>query len=66
VAPEGSTPIGHVRRMILEARIDGSVIRGTLTLPEGEAREFHGWLELTTAIEAAAQTGDEPRPRLPS
>lgn len=58
-------PTGALRRMILEARIDGSVICGTLTLPEGEAQEFHGWLELTTAIEAAAQTGNEPRPRLP-
>ncbi len=56
-------PIAGLRRMILEARIDGSVIRGTLTLAEGEPREFHGWLELTTAIEAAAQmSGGETRP----
>lgn len=39
------------QRAILDAAIDGSVIRGTLTAPSGERREFHGWLELHTALE---------------
>jgi len=40
------------RHLTLEAAIDGSVIRGTLTGPTGEQRDFHGWLELNTALEA--------------
>jgi hypothetical protein len=40
------------QHVILEAAIDRSVIRGTLTVPSGERREFHGWLELSTALEA--------------
>ena len=41
------------RRVILDAAIERSVIRGTLTGPAGERREFYGWLELNTALEAA-------------
>ena len=40
------------QELILEAAIEGSVIRGTLTAPTGEQRDFHGWLELNTALEA--------------
>ncbi|HEX2104106.1 MAG TPA: hypothetical protein VHF51_10680 [Solirubrobacteraceae bacterium] len=40
------------RRVILDAAIDRSVIRGTLTAPTGERRDFHGWLELSSALEA--------------
>jgi hypothetical protein len=40
------------RRVILDGGIEGSVIRGTLTGPAGERREFHGRLELNTALEA--------------
>ena len=47
------------RRVILEAAIDRSVIRGTLTAPSGERREFHGWLELSTALEAMLGAGGE-------
>jgi len=39
------------RRVILDAAIDRSVIRGTLTAPNGERRGFHGWRELSTALE---------------
>jgi hypothetical protein len=39
------------RCLIIEAVIDRSVIRGTLTASAGEPREFHGWLELNTALE---------------
>ena len=52
--------------MILDAAIDGSVIRGTLTAPSGDRRGFHGWLELNTALEATLDThadrasGDNP------
>ena len=40
------------QRVILDASIDGSVIRGTLTASSGRRRQFHGWLELNTALEA--------------
>jgi hypothetical protein len=39
------------QRVILDAAIDRGVIRGTLTANSGERREFHGWLELNTALE---------------
>jgi hypothetical protein len=45
------------RRLILDAALDGSVIRGTLTASSGVRREFHGWLELNTALEAMLNTG---------
>ena len=45
--------------VILEAAIDRSVIRGTLTARSGERREFHGWLELNTALEAMLGAGGE-------
>ncbi|MBV8999391.1 MAG: hypothetical protein JO304_10040 [Solirubrobacterales bacterium] len=40
------------RRVIIDAAIERSVIRGTLTGARGERREFHGWIELNTALEA--------------
>ena len=46
---QSTTP---ARRVILDAAIERSVIRGTVTGPAGELREFHGWLELNTALEA--------------
>jgi hypothetical protein len=42
-----------VKRVVIDADLEGSVIRGTLTEPSGAQREFHGWLALTAAIEAA-------------
>jgi hypothetical protein len=45
------------RRVILDAAIDHSVIRGTLTAPTGERRDFHGWLELSTALEMILNRG---------
>jgi hypothetical protein len=33
------------------------VIRGTLTAPTGERRDFHGWLELSTALETILDPG---------
>lgn len=50
------------RQLILEAAIDGSAIRGTLTAANGERRSFHGWLELNTALEAALMTGADHAP----
>ena len=44
------------QRVILDAILDHSVIRGTLTVPTGERREFHGWLELNTMLEAILGT----------
>jgi hypothetical protein len=39
-------------RVILDAALERSVIRGTLTAATGERREFHGWLKIDTALEA--------------
>ena len=47
------------QRVILDAAIERSVIRGTLTASSGERREFHGWLELSTALEAMLGAGWE-------
>jgi hypothetical protein len=44
------------QRVILDAAIDGLVIRGTLTADSGARRDFHGWLELNTALEAILDT----------
>jgi hypothetical protein len=40
------------QRVMLDAALERSVIRGTLTAATGERREFHGWLELNTSHEA--------------
>ena len=45
------------RRVMLDAAIDRSVIGGTLTTPTGERRDFHGWLELSTALETILDPG---------
>jgi hypothetical protein len=50
------------RRVILDAAIDRCVIRGTLTAPTGERRDFHGWLELSTALEAMLDPAADTRP----
>ena len=47
---------GRVSRL---ARAQRSVIRGTLTGPTGERREFHGWLSSNTALQAILATGAE-------
>jgi hypothetical protein len=44
------------QRVILDAAIDRSVIHGTLTAPSGARRDFYGWLELNTALEAILDT----------
>jgi hypothetical protein len=38
--------------------MSGSSIAGTLTTPSGARRDFHGWIELTTAIEALLGADD--------
>jgi hypothetical protein len=38
-------------RVILDAAIERSVIRGMLASASGERRDFHGCLELNTALE---------------
>jgi len=50
------------QRVILDAAINGSVIRGTLTGATGERCEFHGWLELNTALEAKLGSGADHAP----
>jgi hypothetical protein len=50
------------QRVILDAAIDCSVIRGTLTAPTRGRRDFHGWLELTTALEAMLDTRADHAP----
>jgi hypothetical protein len=49
-------------RVILDAAIDRAVIRGTLSAPTGEWRDFHGWLELSTAREAMLDSGADHQP----
>ena len=44
------------QRVILDAALERSVIRGTLIAATGERREFHGWLELNIALEAILST----------
>jgi hypothetical protein len=53
------------QQVILDAAIERSVIRGTLTAPTRERREFHGWLELNTALEAILDLQAE-RARIPA
>ncbi len=51
------------QRLIVEASIEGSVIRGTLMTETGAERRFHGWLEFYTAIESALwPSGDRSPP----
>jgi hypothetical protein len=54
--------LNHTRRLILDATIDRSVIRGTLTAPSGDRRDFHGWLELNTGLEAILASGADHPP----
>jgi hypothetical protein len=49
--PHRTLPHMEAKRLILEASLERSVIRGTLITPSGERRAFHGWLELNAAIE---------------
>ena len=53
------------QRVILDAAIDRSVIHGRLTVPSGDRRDFHGWLELNTALEAILDLQAE-RARIPA
>jgi hypothetical protein len=46
-----------VRRVILDAAIDRSVIRGAISAPTGERRDFYGWLELSAALEMILDPG---------
>ena len=50
------------RRLILDAVIENSVIRGSLTRANGDRRNFHGWLELNTALEALLDSGADHAP----
>ncbi len=59
VAMNDTTPI---QRLILGAAIDRSVIHGTLTAPSGDRRDFHGWLELNTVLEATLETRADRAP----
>ena len=51
------------QRVIVDAAIENSVIRGTLTAPSGARRDFHVWLELNTALEALLGVSDTRNPR---
>jgi hypothetical protein len=50
------------RRLILDAALERSVIRGTLAARSGHRRDFHGWLELNAALEAMLDTGADHAP----
>jgi hypothetical protein len=59
VAMKTATP---TQWLILDGAIDQSVIHGMLTMPSGDRRDFHGWLELNTAQEAALDTRADRAP----
>ena len=40
-------------RVMLDVERDGVPIRGSLSVASGVERQFHGWLELADALEAA-------------
>ena len=50
------------QRVILDAALYRSVIRGALIAATGERREFHGSLELNTALEAMLTAGADRAP----
>ena len=50
------------QRVILDAALERSVIRGTLTATGGGRRDFHGWLELNTALEAMLASATDLSP----
>jgi hypothetical protein len=52
-------PTPHRKRLVVNAELERSVIRGTLSDPTGAEHEFHGWLALHTALEAALADEDE-------
>ena len=52
----------NTQRAILDAAIESSVIRGRLTAATGKRREFHGWLELYTALKAIFDPGANRAP----
>jgi len=48
--------------VLLDLETDGGVIRGSLSTPDRGRREFFGWLELASELEAArTSTPHEPR-----
>jgi len=49
--------------VLLDLETDGGVIRGSLSTPDRGRREFFGWLELASELEAArTATSHEPGP----
>lgn len=40
--------VSETRRLILDAAVDASVMRGTLIIPADDKRDLHGWLEVNT------------------
>jgi hypothetical protein len=48
----------------LELHFEGETPCGRVLEPSGEAHEFTGWLGLTAAIDAAAESGSTPSSRL--
>jgi hypothetical protein len=49
--------VTRTQRVIIDAAIEVSVIRGTLTGPSGARRAFHRWLALSTSLEKASSPG---------
>jgi hypothetical protein len=51
--------------VLLDLETDGGVIRGSLSTPDRGRREFFGWLELASELEAARTLmvhGPDPAP----
>ncbi|MGA2012804.1 MAG: hypothetical protein ABSH51_20030 [Solirubrobacteraceae bacterium] len=55
-------PPRPTRPLVLDAALAGSSIAATITTPSGDRRDFHGWIELTTAIEALLRSADPGPP----
>ena len=53
------------QRVIMDAALERNVIRGTLTAGNYARRDFHGWLELNTALEAILNSSAGVGPQQP-
>jgi hypothetical protein len=58
------TPEEPQSRLVLELELENRLPAGQVLDPAGDAHPFHGWLELMSAIAAAAGARDDG-PRTP-
>jgi hypothetical protein len=63
VKREPSNEVKNPPRLLLEFDLDAEPIGGVVTDQRGAEQAFHGWLQLTEAIEAARLMGQAELPR---